>query len=409
MKRKGSVYKQLRIRLAGCTLIAMIVPVVVLALAGQLSYPLSFARFELWVSLIIASGLTVLLASYFSKRMFAPLKKAEQQVNLGAIKEGKAVSQLDMLLEALTVKDNQEKNNELTAKTTTVSAQLQASAAETSEGVAEIAEVMQEVAAGNTGQVEAIQNVNSTAAEIVFNVKEVLESTEFVAQSSQTALTHTKNGNKAVENITAQIDLIGDHVQHSHEVIRELGKKTEQIEHILTFIVGISKQTNLLALNAEIEAARAGEHGRGFAVVANEVRSLAEQTNVATSDIQEIISEIHQQSRQAAEVIEKSTISVEDGITMSREVGIVFKDIYDNALEVDEFIQDVSESIREVSSHMDSISGTIADISAIAAQANGSVQHVAAVVEELSASMQEISASATVLTDVVYELDTQLA
>lgn len=134
-----------------------------------------------------------------------------------------------MLLEALTVKDNQEKNNELTAKTTTVSAQLQASAAETSEGVAEIAEVMQEVAAGNTGQVEAIQNVNSTAAEIVFNVKEVLESTEFVAQSSQTALTHTKNGNKAVENITAQIDLIGDHVQHSHEVIRELGKRQSKL------------------------------------------------------------------------------------------------------------------------------------------------------------------------------------
>ncbi|MCM3312782.1 methyl-accepting chemotaxis protein [Bacillus sp. FSL K6-6483] len=408
MKRKNSVYKQLRIRLAGCTLIAMIVPVVVLAIAGQLSYPFSFARFELWVSLIIAGGITVLLAGYFSKRMFAPLKKAEQQINLDAIKEGKAASQLEKLLEALTVKDNQEKNNKLTAKTTTVSAQLQASAAETSEGVAEIAEVMQEVAAGNTGQVEAIQNVNSTAAEIVFNVKEVLESTEFVAQSSQTALTHTKNGNKAVENIAAQIDLIGDHVQHSHEVIRELGKKTEQIEQILTFIIGISKQTNLLALNAEIEAARAGEHGRGFAVVANEVRSLAEQTNVATSDIQEIISEIHQQSRQAAEVIEKSTVSVEDGITMSREVGTVFKDIYDNALEVDEFIQDVSESIRDVSSHMDRISGTIADISAIAAQANGSIQHVAAVVEELSASMQEISASATVLTDVVYELDTQL-
>ena len=60
-------------------------------------------------------------------------------------------------------------------------------------------------------------------------------------------------------------------------------KLKENIENINGFLVGISdiaSQTNLLALNASIEAARAGEAGKGFAVVAEEVRKLAESSEL---------------------------------------------------------------------------------------------------------------------------------
>ncbi len=55
---------------------------------------------------------------------------------------------------------------------------------------------------------------------------------------------------------------------------------SEQIGAIVETITGIAGQTNLLALNAAIEAARAGEQGRGFAVVAEEVRKLAEESQL---------------------------------------------------------------------------------------------------------------------------------
>src|SRR6185369_918592 len=71
-----------------------------------------------------------------------------------------------------------------------------------------------------------------------------------------------------------------------------LNEKAGHITHVVTTITKVADQTNLLSLNAAIEAEKAGEYGRGFAVVATEIRRLADQTAVATLDIEKIVKEI---------------------------------------------------------------------------------------------------------------------
>jgi uncharacterized protein YoxC len=100
--------------------------------------------------------------------------------------------------------------------------------------------------------------------------------------------------NTDISKITKSLDELAGLSTRAEGSVQSMSSRASEISSILALIRGIAEQTNLLALNAAIEAARAGEQGRGFAVVADEVRGLADKTQSAISETNEVIQSMHQ-------------------------------------------------------------------------------------------------------------------
>ncbi|MEI6415815.1 MAG: methyl-accepting chemotaxis protein, partial [Pseudomonadota bacterium] len=104
------------------------------------------------------------------------------------------------------------------------------------------------------------------------------------------------------------LDALNQVMVSASSAMEKLDAHSSDIGVVLDVIRGIAEQTNLLALNAAIEAARAGEQGRGFAVVAEEVRTLATRTQQSTEEIEKMIHRLQDETRNAAQAMEKSSI-----------------------------------------------------------------------------------------------------
>ncbi|NME82215.1 methyl-accepting chemotaxis protein [Clostridium sp. SM-530-WT-3G] len=121
--------------------------------------------------------------------------------------------------------------------------------------------------------------------------------------------------NSEMMNIAAEkMVTINESTNDTKEIINILGDKSKEIVGIVNLISEISSQTNLLALNAAIESARAGEAGKGFAVVAEEVRKLAEESQNAVSNIDNIIKEVIVNTNKAVRSMDNNAELVNKGL-----------------------------------------------------------------------------------------------
>lgn len=177
-------------------------------------------------------------------------------------------------------------------------------------GIGNSNEAVSNISDSIEGTAEAIQGQVKLCSDIRDNTQEANTVTGEMFESSKVAASTVEEGSQFVVELGKQADNVSYYSKQMEEVIASLTLKVDKVLGFVDSIINISGQTNLLALNASIEAARAGEAGRGFSVVAEEIRKLSEDTQLASTNITNIIKELNEDMKVANASIDQSTSSV---------------------------------------------------------------------------------------------------
>lgn len=166
-----------------------------------------------------------------------------------------------------------------------------------------------------------IDQLASAMAEMTSTVQTVAGHARDASNATLNTSEQAATGQQFVSRTMMTINQLSNDITQSAAAVNQVETRVDKISSVIVTIQSISEQTNLLALNAAIEAARAGDAGRGFAVVADEVRNLAQRTQTATVEIQDMIAQLQQSAQQAVSLMERSVIEADEGVDLVTSAG----------------------------------------------------------------------------------------
>jgi methyl-accepting chemotaxis protein WspA len=259
-----------------------------------------------------------------------------------------------------------------------------------------------EIAATAREQEATMQNLGASTNQIAAAVREITATASELSKTMNGLSGDAKQAGKAAAAGRAGLAGMGSAMQRlasgTESISAKLGavrEKANDINAVVTTITKVADQTNLLSINAAIEAEKAGESGRGFLVVAREIRRLADQTAVATLDIENMVRQM--QAAVSAGVMEMDRFADEVRGGVSR-VG-----------EINAQMGDIIEQVQHSTERFEAVNESMAQQSAGAAQINDAMLQLAAGVQQTSASLKEFHAVTGGLRDAADALKQQVA
>ena len=267
-----------------------------------------------------------------------------------------------------------------------------------------IAEAVSEVEVGSNAQSKMAEEIATSMEQLTSGIQNVASAASTIVENTDFIQKKVDDGHQAVQQSIKQMESIQLGTQKELDIIYRLEKESHEIGQISKMITDIADQTNLLALNASIEAARAGEAGKGFAVVADEVRKLSEQTATSAAQINHLIANVQNYTREAVQAAQGGAENVEVGIVTIEQVGERFNEVVIAIAKITTEIEDMSAAAEEMSASTEQTSATMQQMAATAQSASTRVQQVMDSMQTQTQAVMDINKE----TDKLEELAKQL-
>jgi len=269
-------------------------------------------------------------------------------------------------------------------------AQVQRSGISVSSSATEIAATSKQQEVTIAQQATTVNDIVATATEISATSKELLNTMDDVSNVADSTAQSATEGQELLTRMESTMLRVVKASETIGAKLEVLSEKASNINSVVTTITKVADQTNLLSLNAAIEAEKAGEYGVGFSVVATEIRRLADQSAVATLDIEQMVKEMQAAVSAGVMSVDKFSEEVRSSVDDMSKVSGQLVHIIEQVQKLTPRFEDVHEGMQFQSKGADQIKQTIVQLNDAAQQTLDSIRQSTITIERLNDAAQSL-------------------
>lgn len=322
-----------------------------------------------------------LILIWISKKLSRPLNiitKAAEQIALGNLKSAAEIYTDDWIkyqevIEKSSAKKYNLKNeiirlfvsiNKMTSNLYNLVEQVQKSGIQVSSSANEITASSRELEANASEQAASTKEVSATSTQISQTSSQLTDSIQKINVKAEHTLDNAHKASTSLNNLNKALHSLNKSTQSITAKLSVINERANKISSVVTAINKISEQTNLLSFNAAIEAEKAGEYGKGFSVVAREISRLADQTAVATDDIEKMVREMQSSVSSGVMEMDKFSDEVRKGAgliySVAEQLTVVIDEVNEFAPSFNDFalgMEQQNEAASQISETMSQLAG----------------------------------------------------
>lgn len=339
------------------------------------------AKISMGVSLLLAILAAALCGLLLMRAIMAPMQRIVQILE---------VMRTGDLSKRLNLERKDEFNavetgfNDMMTELTALVSQAQRSSVQVTTSVTEIAATSKQQQATATETAATTTEIGATSREIAATSKDLVRTMTEVSTAADQASVAAGSGQQGLARMEETMHSVMSAADLVNAKLAILNEKAGNINQVVVTIVKVADQTNLLSLNAAIEAEKAGEYGRGFAVVATEVRRLADQTAVATYDIEQMVREIQSAVSAGVMGMDKFSEEVRRGMSEVQQVGEQLSQIIHQVQALAPRVLMVNEGMQAQATGAEQINHALVQLGDASSQTVESLRQASFAIDELS-------------------------